>query len=364
MEKRTVIKLITTAFLTFLGIFLFFKYLFSLFLPFIIAFCIAFLLNFPVKLLKKRVKLSSRVLSGLLVATVVGFIGFVSFLAISRIITELERLILSLNQNSDKIVADFFNVINGIAKHIPFIDLTEASLSSAVADAVKGIITEATSHLPSFITAVISMLPSILLFTVVLILASYYFSADFDGIKACILSFLPNKAKSCLKTFKKRLADTGLKYFKASLILLFITYFELLVGFLMLKIPYAFILSLAVATVDMLPIFGVGTVLVPWAIWKQLTGDTYTAVGLIIIFAVITVARQFIEPKIISSGIGISPITTLFSMYAGFKLFGLGGLIFAPITVVLILHALPENIAKKLGLRVTDGQYLDKKEKE
>ncbi len=362
MEKRNAIKMLTVAFLTIFGFYMFFKYLFSLFLPFIIAFFIAFILNFPIKLLKKRLKLSSRILSGLLVVTALGFLGFTVFLAVSRIITELERLIFSLNQNSDKIVADFFDIINGMAKHIPFIDATEANLTDAVAEAVKGLITEATSHIPSLIAGIISMLPSILLFAVVIILASYYFSADFDNIKSRIISFLPEKLQNSLKAFKNRLADTGIKYFKASLILLFITYFELLVGFLMLKIPYSFILSLAVATVDMLPIFGVGTVLVPWAIWKQLTGDTYTAVGLIIIFAVVTIARQFIEPKIISSGIGISPLTTLFSMYVGFKLFGLCGLIFAPITAVLILHALPKSTAERLGLKITKNPKSNKKE--
>ena len=219
-------------------------------------------------------------------------------------------------------------------------------------------LTSLTSKLPGIIADVIAMIPHILLFTVIIILASYYFCADFDKIKETLLSFLPEGVQNALKRFKKRLADTGIKYLKACAVMLIITYFELLVGFLMLGIPYAFSLSLLVAAVDMLPIFGVGTVLVPWAIWCKLTGDTYTAVGLLIIFATVTVIRRFVEPKVISNGIGLSPLTTLFAMYVGFRLFGLTGLFFSPLAAILILHALPENIAKKLGF-TGGGNELD-----
>ncbi len=358
MEKRTALRNICIALAVAISIFIFFKYIFSLLLPFIIALAIAFVLNYPIQILKKRTKLSPKILSGVLVTTVIFLLGFIIFLAVNRLITEVERFATSLNENSDRYVSELFGFIDSIAKKLPFIDAVGADLTDTVSEVVKSMLTEATSHIPSIIASVIAMLPHILLFAVIIILASYYFSADFENIKSALLSFLPSGARNALRSFKHRLADTGLKYLKSCFILLFITYFELLAGFLMLGIPYAFTLSLVVATVDMLPIFGVGTVLVPWALWSALTGDTYTAIGLVIIFAVVTVVRQFIEPKIISSGIGISPLTTLFAMYIGFRLFGFTGLLLSPLAAVLILHALPENIAKKLGLK-TGGEKSD-----
>lgn len=356
MEKRATLKKICTVIAVALGIYIFFKYIFTLVLPFLIALAIAFFLNYPIRILKKRTRLSPKLLSGVLVTTVIFLLGFIVFLAVNRLITEIGRLIASLNENSDRFVSDFFGFIDSIAKRLPFINAVGADLTDTVSEVVRGMLTEVTSHLPSIIANVISMLPHILLFAVIIILASYYFSADFENIKKTILSLLPSGAADALRSFKRRLTDTGVKYLKATLVMLFITYFELLVGFLMLGIPYAFTLSFLVATVDMLPIFGVGTVLVPWALWSALTGDTYTAIGLVIIFAVVTVVRQFIEPKIFSNGMGVSPLTTLFAMYIGFRLFSFTGLLLSPLAAVLILHALPENIAKKLGLKINgDG---------
>ncbi len=351
MEKRIWFKNAATVLAIIVGIFIFFRYIFSLLLPFIIALLIAFVLNYPIRILQKRTKINSKILSAILVTTLMVLLGFIVFLILNRVITEAKDFLISISENSDRYISDFFAFIDSLAKKLPFIDAIGADLSKTVSDVVKSMLTEATAHLPSIIANVISMLPHILLFAVIIILASYYFCADFDGIKNSIMSLLPVGAREGLRRFKRRLTDTGIKYLKSCFIIMFITYFELLVGFLMLGIPYAFTLSFIIATVDMLPIFGVGTVLVPWAVWEQLTGNTYIAIGLVIIFAVVTVVRQFIEPKIISSGIGISPITTLFAMYIGFRLFGLAGLIFSPLAAVLILHALPENTAKNLGLR-------------
>ncbi len=363
MEKQKLFKNIGIALGAALGIFIFFKYIFSLLLPFIIALLIAFVLNYPIQILKKRTHLNSKVLSGILVTAVILLLGFIVFLAISRLTAEAKEFLISLNQNSDKYVSDFFSFVDSIAKKLPFIDAVGADITETVSEVVRGMLRELTSYLPSVIANVIAMIPHIILFAVIIILASYYFSADFEGIKASIISLLPKGAQDGMRRFKNRLKSTGIKYLKACFILMFITYFELLVGFLMLGIPYAFTLSLVVAAVDMLPIFGVGTVLVPWAIWTQLTGDTYTAIGLVIIFATVTVIRRFIEPKIISNGIGISPITTLFAMYLGFRLFGLTGLILSPLAAVLILHALPEEISKKLGLRLMESGIPEKNKK-
>jgi sporulation integral membrane protein YtvI len=285
----------------------------------------------------------------LLVAAIGAVLAFTVFLTVSRLISEIEGLIATLSKNSDRYVKAFFDLIDGISSKLPFTKALGADLTEAVSEAVRSMLSAFTAKIPGFIARVIATVPHILLFTVILILASYYFCADFEKIGENILSLLPCGAREALSRFGARLADTGIKYLRACLFMLIITFSQLLVGFLMLKIPYAFSLSLLVAAVDMLPILGVGTVLVPWAIWCKLTGDTYTAVGLIIIFAVVTVVRRFAEPRVIGGGIGLSPITTLVAMYIGFRLFGLTGLFFSPLVAILILHALSPQLAKKLG---------------
>ena len=359
MHCKRELRLVIYAALGCVAVFIFFRYIVSLFLPFFIALGIAFLLNRPIKVLARRTRLPRRAVSAALVIAVTILLGFIIFLLINRLVGEIEDLLASLSENSDRYVSAIFGFIDSVTAKIPFIDAIGADLTETVSEVIRGMLSALTAKLPSFIADVIAMLPHILLFAVIIILASYYFCADFEKIKENIFSFLPEGARNAVEKFKERLADTGIKYMKACAIMLIINYIELLVGFLILGIPYAFSLSLTVAAVDMLPIFGVGTVLIPWAIWCKLSGDTFTAVGLIIIFATVTVIRRFIEPKVISSGIGLSPVTTLLSMYLGFRLFGLTGLFFSPLAAILILHALPEELARRLGFSGGKNQEAD-----
>lgn len=351
MDKKLIIKKCCVWGAVIIGIYLFFRFVLKLILPFLIAFVIAFVLQRPIRLINARTGIGKRILSAVFVSVVVLFCGFVIFLLLNRLINEVERFAVSVSENSDQYVASFFAFIDRIAEKLPFIDEIGADLSETVSDAIKGILTTVTSNLPQIIGNLIGMLPEILLFTIILIMASYYFCADFDAGVKLIYSFMSPKAREAVVRFKERLADTGLAYLKACLILMLITYVELVVGFLMLGIPYSFTLSILIAAIDMLPILGVGTVLIPWAVWAWLAGDTYIAVGLIIINLTITVVRRFIEPRVIGSGIGLSPITTLVAMYIGFRLFGFTGLFFAPLAAILILHMLPSELAEKLGFR-------------
>ncbi len=323
------------------GAYIFFRYLLRLFLPFIIAFVIAYMLQVPIKILHERTGIKRGIISAFFVLLAVFVCGFTLFLLGNRLISEVERFASAVSQNSDKYVSDFFAFVDSVSVKIPFFDQIGDDLSTAVSGTVKNMLATAAAELPGMIARVIGMIPEILLFTVILIMASYYFCADFDERVKAFKAILSPKALGAVSRFKKRLTDTGLSYLKACLILLMITYIELLIGFLMLGVQYAFTLALIIAAVDMLPILGVGTVLIPWSLWCWVTGDAYTALGLLIIFATVTVVRRFIEPRVIGSGIGLSPLMTLFSMYVGFRLFGFTGLFFSPLATIIILHMLP-----------------------
>ena len=105
---------------------------------------------------------------------------------------------------------------------------------------------------------------------------------------------------------------------------------------MILKIPYALTLSVLIALIDILPVLGVGTVLVPWAIVLYMMGNSYTATGLLIIFGIIWLVRQVSEPKIVGESVGVSPLITLVSMYIGFKLIGFSGLFIFPIGAIIV----------------------------
>ena len=115
-----------------------------------------------------------------------------------------------------------------------------------------------------------------------------------------------------------------------------ITFCETLIGFLIMGVEYAFLMATLVAFVDILPIFGAGTVLIPWAIFSLLTSNTPLGIGLLVLYAVTLVVRQFIEPKIVGTTLGIHPLATLASVYLGLSFFGFWGLILGPMSVLII----------------------------
>ena len=130
-------------------------------------------------------------------------------------------------------------------------------------------------------------------------------------------------------------------FLKAQVIMVVIAFTEVFIGlyilkFLGLNVQYPFLAALGVAFVDALPIVGSGTVLVPWAFFSAINGDIRLAIGLVTIFIIISIIRQFVDPKVVSKQIGIHPIFTLIAMYTGFKLIGILGLIIGPVALIVL----------------------------
>ena len=124
------------------------------------------------------------------------------------------------------------------------------------------------------------------------------------------------------------------------MILVVISFIIVLIGlyildFMHFNIGFPLITAIAIGIVDALPILGSGTVLVPWAIISGLVGDINLGIALVIIYVIVLLERQILEPRIVSNKIGIHPIFTLVAMYAGFKLMGILGLIVGPIILII-----------------------------
>ena len=133
-------------------------------------------------------------------------------------------------------------------------------------------------------------------------------------------------------------------YFKAQLKIELWMYVLLGIGFSVLRIRYAFIIAIGVAFLDFLPFFGTGTVLIPWAVIKFLSGDYTLVIGLLIIWGVGQLARQLIQPKIVGESVGLSPIPTLFLLFIGYKAGGVAGMILAVPIGIIVLNMYQEGV--------------------
>lgn len=201
---------------------------------------------------------------------------------------------------------------------------------------VQSTVSTISSKLPMAAAAVASKLPGIMFFTVILVMSSYYISADLGKINKRLVSFIPDKAKSFFYSIYGNMKYTGLSYMRAYLFIMLITFAELLTGFLIIGIRYAAIAAMIIAFADMLPVIGVGMIMIPWALVLILQGKSYQGIGILLILVVIEVLRQVLQPKIVSETTGLSPLLTLICMYAGFRVAGFAGLIFLPMIVLII----------------------------
>jgi len=337
MERSRVIKIIFYAAAGVIGTVLFFRYGIGLILPFIIAFAVAALIQPPISWICRRTRVPRGIVSALLVLTVLAFIGGALIFSANRLMYELGELVDAFGESYDNISDRAGGFLEKLRRRLHLPDSFDGEYFAGLAlDIVKNTLTGISSRLPTAAAAVISKLPDALFFTVVLILASVYISADFKKICSFIKLQLPEKAARFVSEIGVQLKKTGFRYLRAYCSLFMLTFSLLLIGLIIIDMKYAFIAALVIAFIDILPVFGAGTVLIPWGVLLLLSGDRYRGFGLLILYAAIAVARQIAEPRIIGKSLGLYPLVTVFSMYAGLKIFGFAGVILVPAAVMLI----------------------------
>jgi len=143
------------------------------------------------------------------------------------------------------------------------------------------------------------------------------------------------------------LSNKILKYILGYVILTAIAFGELLVGFWILGVEYSLLLAAITALIDLLPVFGTGTILLPWAVFSFAMGNGAQGFGLITLYAVICVVRYFAEPRIIGKNVGVNPLLTLAAMFIGLKLGGVIGLLLLPIGSIVMVHYYKQQIAEE-----------------
>lgn len=340
-------------------IFVFFKYCFGIAAPFLLSFFFAVLLQRPLRWLDKKTKNKCHTLWSLLLVLlsiliivgpliiILSLIGreignFVSYLTdqlndLPSFLATLEKEILSLikflpdsiyTSASDYISDLFGKMINNFDLSALGIDMK--SVTSGLTTGVSGIY------------GVVKNIPSVLIGIVIGVVAWIFFTKDYNYIVHFIKLQLPDNKKNILSEIKQIFSKTVLKMIRAYGIIMLITFCELFLGLSILNWigvmdnSYVVMIAIAIAIFDILPVAGSGGILIPWAAISLILGDYSAAVGLIIIYAVITVIRQYIEPKIVGSSLGVHPLVTLAGLYFGLKLFGFMGMFIVPLAVMTL----------------------------
>ena len=231
------------------------------------------------------------------------------------------------------------DIINTLS--MPFMkifDLFPKEFEERILDAFGSLLKSFFSLIGRFLTTVGGEIPRVLFLLLISVIATVYFSVDLENINFFFKSILPSKIVTIMVQFKEKSAKIVVKYVKAYFLIMLITFAVIFFGLTVLKIRYALLLAVIIALLDMLPVLGVGVLLVPWSLWAFASGDSRLGIGLLILYVVSIVTRQIAEPKILGKNLGINPLLTLVLMYLGLTLFGVGGLVFMPIISVILLN--------------------------
>ena len=324
-------------------IYLFLKIALGIVLPFAISLLIVAISRPIIQKICKSRKVPKKLATVLVVALIALAIIFITSLCVSLTLNELGNIASSLMQSlegEDNFLSRAFLWIDGIRDKFPFLNNILPGVNESVYSLVLGMVMDGVKSLSATVTGAvagfITGLPGFIIALTVIILSVYYLLKDYDIITRLIVKILPEKVGKSLPSIKNDVVDVTLKYIKSYLILLLLTFAILFSGFLILGIENSFVLALLISIVDMLPILGVGTVLLPWGVIELIGGNTLLGVGLLLIFIVAYVIRQIAEPRILSAQMDVHPLLTLIAMYAGLKLAGVAGLILAPFLTFVI----------------------------
>ena len=328
---------------------LFVKFLLGIFLPFIIAWCVAMLVTPVAGWISKKSKIPVKFCSVVLLVLFLAIIISTTALITERLIFELGRFLDWLGQGGSGVIRDTLSgisdFIEGIAEKLSFVgdgaDIGELdAFFGSINEMVLKFMTDVTIKLSSWLSGTLLTLvkgmPSALLMLTVTVIACFYFAVDLKAINAAFISLLPRKAAARLPGLREKMYNAVGRWLRAYFILFCITTFELLLGFIILGVEYPLLLAIVGALVDILPVFGTGTILIPWGIFSLMGRDFKTGFGLLILYAVTVVVRQVAEPKVIGESLGVHPLLTLVALYAGFKLFGVGGMIIVPALLAVL----------------------------
>jgi sporulation integral membrane protein YtvI len=336
--------------------------------PFLIGWLIAYMLNPFVNLLERKGKMSRWL------AVSLGILGFISVLAglitlvIFRIVNEIQRLSVFINDNYTQWLNDISSLISSdmIQRWVDEIstfyqqfserkatDVGANSVSDKIVDAITTILQQFAQYMITFITA----LPNVAVGLIIAFIATFFISKDWYRIRRWGSSLLHNQVKGSIEDIWIDLRKALFGFLKAQFILISITACFVIVGLLLLRVDYAVSIGLLIGLVDLMPYLGTGAVFIPWIIIIFIKGNYTFAIGLSVLYGIILIARQLAEPKVLSSSIGLNPLVTLISVFVGLKLFGVLGLIIGPIGLVLGFAFHRADVFRAIWRYIVHGHY-------
>ena len=318
------------------------------FMPFVIGWIIALIANPLVHFFESKLKIKRKAGTAFVIIAVIALVVLAGYLIGAKVVQEGIGLVNELPAMWKSIEEDFRTIgknLDVFYRRLPQ-DIRNAitDISASMDDYVGSIVGQVGTPTIEAVGNFAKHLPTVIVGIVMCLLSSYFFVAEREYLTVNVKKHMPEaiiyRWDMMMRSFKRAVGG----YFKAQFKIEIWMYLLLVIGLSVLKVKYSLLIALGIALLDFFPIFGTGTVLIPWAIIKILSTDYKMAVGLLIMWCGGQLARQIIQPKIVGDSIGVPPSPTLFLLFIGYKVGGVFGMIIAVPIGIIILNMYEEGV--------------------
>ena len=333
--------------LTFSLVWLCARYLLPLLLPFVLGTALALGAEPMTRFFTRRLRLPRAAATGISVSMAFCLLVLLILLTAAFFLRELKALagvLPDLEHTARTGMGVLEDWALGIAARTPgsIQPLLQQNVSEFFSGGTK-VLDKATGFFLGLAGTVLTHVPDSALSIGTAVISGYMISAKLPGIKVWLLARIPKERLEAVRRTLGRVRTAVGGWLFAQLKLSTVTWLILSAAFLLLRIRYAPLWAGAVALVDTLPVLGTGTVLIPWAVISLLQQNTARALGLAGAYLTVTLLRSVLEPKFLGRHLGLDPLVTLMAMYAGYKIWGIGGMILAPLIAVTAIQLVPER---------------------
>ena len=318
------------------------------FMPFVTGWIIALIASPLVHFFEKRLKIRRKAGTAFVIISVIALVILAGYLIGAQLVEQIAEFIGDVPKLWEAAQEDFAQIgekLSVALKYLPSeLQLTINSITGNVQEYFGGIMESISEPTITALGNFVGSLPNIVISVIMSLLFAYFYVADKGYLSGLLEKAIPDSVLVRLQMIKRGLTKAVGGYFKAQLKIEVWMYLLLGIGFSILQVKYAFLIAIGVAILDLLPFFGTGTVLIPWAIIKFLSADYKMVMGLLIIWGVGQLARQLIQPKIVGDSVGLAPIPTIILLFVGYRVAGVIGMIIAVPIGIIILNLYEEGV--------------------
>lgn len=341
-QKRFIINFLYFAIIIAIAFFIL-EFAFSLLFPFVAALFIAYILRHPIRFISAKTRLPKKISAVLVVLLFYGTIGTLLTMGSVRVFSFISDLVQGLPriylQYVNPVLSDLFRQLeHALQQADPKVLDTVDYLWDQFTRSMSGLVSDLSLSSMEAISGFASSLPMLFIKMLIMVISTFFIAMDYDKLAAFCMRQLNGAARNIVLQIKQYVVGTLFVCIRSYALIMSITFVELSIGLTIIGIRNSVLIALGIAIFDILPVLGTGGIMIPWAVIAAVLGNYTLCAELVVLYLIVTVVRNIIEPKIVGGQIGLHPVVTLVSMFAGVQLFGAVGLFGFPIGLSLLMY--------------------------